>query len=79
VDFKDWPLLNWDWVKDLCRIGVETAAGTGQWVAVATSNFCGPQFRGMWRDLQWHHTMTDLIRRSAVVPELQQSKLAGRL
>ena len=44
VDYKDWPLLKWDWIKDLCELGAITAARTGMWVGVATSNFCGPQF-----------------------------------
>lgn len=61
VDFKDWPLLHWDWVKDLCELGVRRAAATGCWVAMATSNFCGPQFRGMWRDVAWHRRLTDVI------------------
>ena len=21
VDYKDWPLLNWDWIKELCAYG----------------------------------------------------------
>jgi hypothetical protein len=79
VDFRDWPLLHRDWVKDLCRLGVETAAGTGQWVAIATSNFAGPQFRGMWRDVRWHQSANDLIKRSAILPELQKTKLAERI
>jgi hypothetical protein len=79
VDFKDWPLLNWNWVKDLCRTGVETAAATGQWVAIATSNFAGPQFRGMWRDVRWHREANELIRRAAIRPELQATLLARRL
>ena len=29
VDYKDWPLLEWDWLKQLCELGVRTAAGTG--------------------------------------------------
>lgn len=79
VDFKDWPLLNWEWVKDLCRIGVETAAGTGQWLAIASSNFCGPQFKGMWRDIEWHHAVTNLIKNSPILPELRDTKLGRRL
>jgi hypothetical protein len=50
VDSKDWPRLKWDWVKDLCAPGAERAAGSGSSLAIATSNFCGPQFVGMWRD-----------------------------
>jgi hypothetical protein len=61
VDYKDWPLLDWGWIKELCELGVRTAASTGRWTAMATSNFCGPQFRGMWRDVQWHRRLTDAI------------------
>jgi len=66
VDYKDWPLLEWDWLKQLCELGVRTAAGTGRWVAIATSNFNGPQFAGMWRDVEWHHRMTDIIHAATV-------------
>ncbi len=66
VDYKDWPLLEWDWLKQLCELGVRTAAGTGRWVAIATSNFNGPQFAGMWRDVDWHRRMTNLIHSASV-------------
>jgi hypothetical protein len=62
----------------LCRIGAETAAATGQWTAIATSNFCGQQFKGMWRDVAWHQSITGLIKRSTILPELTGSKLAQR-
>ena len=55
------PLLNWGWILELNRIGVETAAKTGCWVGIATSNFCGPQFVGMWREKRWHKEMTATI------------------
>lgn len=61
VDYKDWPELHWTWVKELCETGVRTASSTGRWAAMATSNFCGPQFHGMWRDVQWHKRLTDII------------------
>ncbi len=64
VNYKDYPLLSWDWVKELCALGVQTAAATGRWTAIATSNFCGPQFVGMWRDVNWHKEMTDIIKNS---------------
>jgi len=66
VDYKDWPLLEWDWLKQLCELGVRTAAGNGRWVAIATSNFCGPQFAGMWRDVDWHRRMTNIIHSASV-------------
>ena len=64
VDYKDWPLLNWGWVRELCELGVNEAAKTGAWSAMATSNFCGPQFTGMWRDIDWHLKLTETIRNS---------------
>jgi hypothetical protein len=61
VDYKDYPMLNWDWLKELCEVGVKHAAEQGRWAAMATSNFCGPQFVGMWRDVSWHRRLTDVI------------------
>ncbi len=67
VDYKDWPLLDWGWVKECCEVGTLHAAATGRWFAIATSNFCGPQFKGMWRDVAWHQRITAAIK-SSVVP-----------
>ena len=61
VDYKDAPLLHWDWIKELCEEGVRRASSKGTWQALGTSNFCGPQFYGMWRDVAWHRRMTDVI------------------
>ncbi|HZQ56094.1 MAG TPA: cellulase-like family protein [Bryobacteraceae bacterium] len=66
VDYKDWPLLAWDWIKELCEVGVQSAAATGRWVSIATSNFCGPQFVGMWRDAAWHKKVTGRIHSTPV-------------
>ena len=79
IDYKDWPMLNWDWVKDLCEMGVKEAAATGQWVGIATSNFCAPQFVGMWRDVEWHRRLTTLIKSSSINPELLKSEDAQKL
>ena len=62
VVYKDWPMLDWGWVKELCALGVERAAATNRWAALASSNFCGPQFVGMWRDVAWHQRLTKIIR-----------------
>jgi hypothetical protein len=69
VDYKDWPLLDWGWVKELTALGTEWASATGRWAAIATSNFCGPQFRGMWWDIAWHQRLTRLIRQGRL-PDL---------
>lgn len=72
VDWKDWPGLDWDWIKDLTARGLRHAASTGRWVGLATSNFCGPQFVGMWRDVAWHQQLTTLIKNSAVDSDLRR-------
>ena len=79
VDYKDWPLLKWDWVKDLCALGAERAASSGQWLAVATSNFCGPQFVGMWRDKAWHQQLTSKIKSVEISEELRHGRLYEKL
>ncbi len=71
VDYKDWPLLSWDWIKELCEYGVIEAAKTGRWTNIAISNFCGPQFVGMWRDVQWHQKMTGIIHNAKIDQDLQ--------
>ena len=67
VDYKDWPLLNWDWIFDLNELGVRTATETGCYAGMATSNFCGPQFVGMWRRKDWHLKMTDVIHNGKMI------------
>jgi hypothetical protein len=79
VDYKDWPLLKWDWVKDLCTLGAQRAASSGQWLAIASSNFCGPQFVGMWRDKAWHQNMTRAIKSASISPALRQGRLYDRI
>ncbi len=79
VDYKDWPLLKWDWVKDLCALGARRAAASGQWLAVATSNFCEPQFVGMWRDVAWHRELTRAIKTADINPDLRKGRLYDRL
>lgn len=72
IDYKDLEGLHWDWIKDLCELGVRTAASTGRWTGVATSNFCAPQFRGMWDDVTWHKRMTSLIKQSVVDKDIHR-------
>jgi hypothetical protein len=79
VDYKDLPLLEWDYVRELCALGTLEAARTGRWMAIATSNFCGPQFVGMWRDLDWHRELTDTIHQSRVDKDLYDCPLALRM
>jgi hypothetical protein len=79
VDYKDWPLLKWDWVQELCVLGAQHAASTGRWLAMASSNFCEPQFVGMWRDKLWHQRVTAIIRGAEIAPEMRRGRLYERL
>lgn len=79
VDYKDWPLLKWDWVKDLCLLGAQRVATSGQWLAIATSNFCGPQFVGMWRDKAWHQRITSAIKSAEIGEEMRAGRFYDRL
>lgn len=66
VNYKDGPGLEWDWVIELCALGTRHAMGTGRFLAVATSNFCAPQFVGMWRDQAWHQALTAQIHAARI-------------
>ena len=74
VDYLDLQGLDWGWVKELCELGVLEAARTGRWVAQCTSNFCSPQFKGMWQDVSWHQRLTRTIHESPIDPSLTRKK-----
>lgn len=71
IDYKDWPGLDWDWVLDLNGRAVEHVVKTGRWMGIATSNFCGPQFVGVWREIEYHKRLTDLIKSAPVDADVQ--------
>jgi hypothetical protein len=70
VDYKDYPMADWSWVKEICAFGTIEATRHKRWKYIATSNFCGPQFSGMWRDIDWHRQLTRLIRNAPLDKEL---------
>jgi hypothetical protein len=65
--------------KDFIKTTSAAVASTGQWVAIATSNFCEPQFKGMWDDIEWHRRLTDIIKNSAINISLNESKLGSKI
>lgn len=71
VDYKDWPGLDWGWVKEMSEVGLEQALATERWSVLCTSNFCGPQFVGMWRDVAWHQRLTHRIKTAAIAEDLR--------
>jgi hypothetical protein len=70
IDYKDYPMLEWSWVKEICAFGTIQAAKQGRWKYIATSNFCGPQFIGMWRDIEWHRKLTGIIKKASLDADL---------
>lgn len=70
VDYKDWPGLDWGWVNDLNARALQVASATGRWIGLTTSNFTGPQFRGVWRDVEWHRRLTTIIRNGPLAVDL---------
>lgn len=73
VDYKDGPRLDWGWVKETCEFGTRHAAASGRWLGIATSNFCAPQFVGMWRDVAWHQKLTKVIKSAELEKDLRVS------
>ena len=71
-------MLGWNWVKELCEIGTIKASQTGAWGAIATSNFCAPQFVGMWRDIKWHQRMTRIIKDSVIDDSILSDPIAQK-
>ena len=71
INYRDHPQLDWDWVKEVCAFGTREAADTGRWAAISTSNFCGPQFSGMWDDVEWHRDLTDTIKSAEIERNLR--------
>jgi hypothetical protein len=59
--------------------GLGLGAWTGQWLAIATSNFCGPQFVGMWRDKAWHQQLTHTIKAAEIAGQMREGRLYERL
>ncbi len=66
VEYKDWPGLDWGWMKEFNAWSVNHCAATGRWAALCTSNFCGPQYRGMWNDVNWHQALTEVIHKAVL-------------
>lgn len=59
--FLNGALGEWDWFKEVCEMGVRAAVKNG-WTSICTSNFCEPQFEGMWYDVDWHRKMNEIIK-----------------
>lgn len=57
----DHPLVSWDLIKDAGLLGAELGRKYG-FAFNCQSNFCEPQFRGLWKDVAYHQKITNIIR-----------------
>ncbi|MDP7396961.1 MAG: cellulase-like family protein [Lentisphaeria bacterium] len=53
--------LDWGWVRESAEIVAALGAKHG-YAINCTSNFCMPNFPGMWADADWHRQVTAVIR-----------------
>ena len=61
VFWQDHPLTGWEFIKNAADVSVDLAVKHG-YKFICTSNFCHPQFKGMWRDVEWHKQITKRIK-----------------
>lgn len=55
------PLLSWDLIKDAGMIAAKLGKKYG-YAFNCQSNFCEPQFITLWRDVDYHKELTDIIK-----------------
>ena len=56
------PMLSWTVIKEAGLKAAELGAKNG-YLFNCQSNFCGPQFTSLWRDIEYHKQVTDVIRK----------------
>ncbi len=61
INWCDHPLLKWDIIKEAGLIGARLGSKYG-YSFNCSSNFCHPQFLGMWEDVAWHQKVTAIIK-----------------
>ena len=61
VCWAEHPLLTWDLIKDAGMIAAKLGRKYG-YSFNCQSNFCAPQFITLWRDVDYHREITDIIK-----------------
>ena len=61
VCWAEHPLLTWDLIKDAAIIAARLGYKYG-YTFNCQSNFCEPQFISLWRDVEHHREVTDIIK-----------------
>ena len=61
VCWAEHPLLTWDLIKDAAVMAARLGHKYG-YTFNCQSNFCEPQFVSLWRDIEHHREVTDIIK-----------------
>jgi len=61
VFWQDHPMTGWEFIKEAAEVSVELAI-KHDYKFICTSNFTHPQFKGMWRDVDWHKSINNRIK-----------------
>ena len=61
VCWAEHPLLSWDLIKDSAIMAAKLGYKYG-YTFNCQSNFCEPQFISLWRDVEHHREVTDIIK-----------------
>ncbi len=61
VFWQEHPFVDWKFIKEAADVSIDLAV-KHDYKFICTSNFTHPQFKGMWRDVQWHQHITARIK-----------------
>ncbi len=61
IIWAEHPMLTWDMIKDAGMVAAKLGRKYG-YAFNCQSNFCEPQFTSLWKDLDYHREITDIIK-----------------
>lgn len=61
VFWQEHPFVDWEFIKEAADVSVDLAV-KHNYKFICTSNFTHPQFKGIWRDVEWHQQITKRIK-----------------
>ncbi len=61
IIWAEHPMLSWDMIKDAGMMAAKLGKKYG-YTFNCQSNFCQPQFISLWRDIDYHREITDVIK-----------------
>jgi hypothetical protein len=62
VFWQEHPFVDWQFIKNAADVSVDLAVKHG-YKFICTSNFTHPQFKGLWKEKEWHQQITTRIKK----------------